>query len=204
MLAADKTAASLMSLLRLTALVRRSSTLGAIVIAASMLPAAPARGDNSALTELVGAAAQRLRIAEPVAAFKWKTHGAIEDPVRVQQELAELSADAAAQHIDADFVSRVFGDQIDATTGIEYRRFADWTLDPASAPTQAPDLSVSRSTIDGLNKTMLAQLAAHRELLRGPVCGPQLDAALADVTRADQLDDLYKQALARATSSYCT
>ncbi|BBX43636.1 chorismate mutase [Mycobacterium simiae] len=193
-----------MSLLRLTALVRRSSTLGAIVIAASMLPAAPARGDNSALTELVGAAAQRLRIAEPVAAFKWKTHGAIEDPVRVQQELAELSADAAAQHIDADFVSRVFGDQIDATTGIEYRRFADWTLDPASAPTQAPDLSVSRSTIDGLNKTMLAQLAAHRELLRGPVCGPQLDAALADVTRADQLDDLYKQALARATSSYCT
>ncbi|WP_044511792.1 chorismate mutase [Mycobacterium simiae] len=169
-----------------------------------MLPAAPARGDNSALTELVGAAAQRLRIAEPVAAFKWKTHGAIEDPVRVQQELAELSADAAAQHIDADFVSRVFGDQIDATTGIEYRRFADWTLDPASAPTQAPDLSVSRSTIDGLNKTMLAQLAAHRELLRGPVCGPQLDAALADVTRADQLDDLYKQALARATSSYCT
>ncbi|WP_435825302.1 chorismate mutase [Mycobacterium simiae] len=193
-----------MSLLRLTALVRRSSTLGAIVIAASMLPAAPARADNSALTELVGAAAQRLRIAEPVAAFKWKTHGAIEDPARVQQELAELSADAAAQHIDADFVTRVFGDQIDATTGIEYRRFADWTLDPASAPTQAPDLSVSRSTIDGLNKTMLAQLAAHRELLQGPVCGPQLDAALADVTRADQLDDLYKQALARATSSYCT
>lgn len=193
-----------MSLLRLTALVRRSSTLGAIVIAASMLPAAPARADSSALTELVGAAAQRLRIAEPVAAFKWKTHGAIEDPVRVQQELAVLGADAAAQHIDADFVTRVFGDQIDATTGIEYRRFADWTLDPASAPTQAPDLSVSRSTIDGLNKTMLAQLAAHRELLQGPVCGPQLDAALADVTRADQLDDLYQQALTRATSSYCT
>lgn len=193
-----------MSLLRLTALVRRSSTLGAIVIAASMLPAAPARADNSELTELVDAAAQRLRTADPVAAFKWKTHGAIEDPVRVQQELGELSAAAAGEAIDPNFVTRVFGDQIDATTGIEYRRFAEWMLDPSSAPTQAPDLSASRSTIDSLNKTMLAQLAAHRDLLQSPACGAQLDAARAEVTRTDQLDDLHQRALARATRSYCT
>ncbi|MCV7031449.1 chorismate mutase [Mycobacterium sherrisii] len=192
-----------MSLLRLTAIVRRSSTFGAIVVAVSLLPMVPARADASELTQLVDAAAQRLRTAEPVAAFKWKTHGAIEDPVRVHQELAESKAGAAGEHIDPNFVARLFGDQIDATTGVEYRRFADWTLDPSTAPTEAPDLSASRSTIDGLNKTMLAQLAAHWDLLQSPACGAQLDAARADVVRTDQLDDLYQQALARATRSCC-
>jgi chorismate mutase len=62
--------------------------------------AAPARADSlSPLTELVDAAAQRLQLAEAVAAFKWSAHGAIEDPDRVQQELATLGADATAKRI---------------------------------------------------------------------------------------------------------
>ncbi|MEE3064478.1 MAG: chorismate mutase [Actinomycetota bacterium] len=171
---------------------------------AATLLATPARADTSALTELVDAAAQRLQVAEAVAAYKWNAHVPVEDPDRVHQQLAKLSADAAGEHIDPNYVSRVFGDQINATEAIEHTRFAEWKLDPASAPAGAPDLSVSRSTIDGLNQTMLNQIVVHWDLLHSPACAPQLHAARAVVTRARLLDRLYQQALALATQSYCT
>jgi chorismate mutase len=164
----------------------------------------PARADASALTELVDAAGQRLQIAEPVAAFKWDSHGAIEDPGRVQEELAKLSADAAAEHIDPTYVTRVFGDQINATEAIEYQRFADWKLNPSGAPAGPPDLAAARSAIDGLNQTMLTQIAANWDLLRSPQCPGQLDAARHDVVQARQLDSLYQRALSTATQSYCS
>jgi chorismate mutase len=157
----------------------------------------------SPLTELVDAAAQRLQIAEPVAAYKWTTHGAIEDPSRVQQELAKLRAEAAAQHVDPDYVTRVFSDQIHAAEAIEYSRFADWKLRPDAVPVAPPDLSASRSAIDALNQTLLTQLAADRDLLRSPACGVQLDVARSGVIQARQLDGLYQQALSLATQTYC-
>ncbi|MDT5119337.1 MAG: chorismate mutase [Mycobacterium sp.] len=197
-----------MSLLRLTTNVRRSSALRALLAAVLTLSAVtllttPARADASTLTELVDAAAQRLQTAEPVAAFKWNSHGAIEDPGRVQDELAKLSTDAAGERIDPTYVTRVFGDQINATEGIEYSRFADWKLNPSSAPADSPDLSASRSTIDGLNQTMLTQIVAHWDLLHSPACAPQLDAARTAVIRAHQLESLYQHALSLATQSYC-
>lgn len=176
----------------------------AVAMAAVAQSAAPAHADSaSVLTELVDAAAQRLLVAEPVAAYKWNTHGAVEDPARVQQELAELGDAAAGDHLDHDYVTRIFGDQIDATEAVEYRRFADWKLNPAAAPGGSPDLSASRSAIDGLNQTMLAQLAARQDVLRSPGCGAQLDLARTEVTRGRQLDGLYQQALALATHEYC-
>ncbi|WP_118915891.1 chorismate mutase [Mycobacterium shigaense] len=191
------------------AIVRRSSALWAVGAAGACAvltatPVAPSRADGSGpLTELVDAAAQRLRIAEPVAASKWNTHDAIEDPVRVQQELAAMRADAADRDLDPDYVARVFGDQISATEGIEYRRFGDWKLTPSNAPAGAPDLAASRSAIDGFNQTMLTQIAAKWELLHSPQCAAQLDAARSDVVRARHLDGLYQQALVAATRSYC-
>ena len=92
----------------------------------------PARGDDAnPLVELVDAATQRLQTAEPVAATKWINGGSIEDPPRVEQVLAAVSADATGKGVDPDFVRRMFTDQIDATEAIEYSRFAQWKLDPA-------------------------------------------------------------------------
>jgi chorismate mutase len=165
---------------------------------------AQARADNAdPLSDLVDAAAQRLQIAEQVAAFKWNTHGAIEDPARVRQQLSALSAAATDKHIDPTYVSRAFGDQIRATEAIEYSRFADWKFDPSSAPTGSPDLAASRAAIDGLNQTMLTQIAANWDLLRSPQCAPQLDAARRDAIASGHLDSLYQQALITATQSYC-
>ncbi|WP_369830405.1 chorismate mutase [Mycobacterium sp. E2327] len=173
-------------------------------VAVLLLAAPLARGDAAGpLIGLVDAAAQRLQVAEPVAAFKWKTGGTIEDPGRVQQELAKLGAEASAARVDPNYVTRVFGDQINATEAIEYARFADWKLNPADAPGAAPDLSESRSTIDGLNHTMLTAIVAGWDLLHSPGCATDLDAARSEVARARQLDGLYQQALSLATKSYC-
>ncbi|OBG35347.1 chorismate mutase [Mycobacterium sp. E3198] len=180
----------------------RAVLIGCWVAATVLAP--QARADpTGALTPLVDAAAQRLQVAEPVAAFKWTTHGAIEDPGRVQQELAHARREADAARIDADYVARVFGDQISATEAIEYSRFAGWKLRPADAPSAAPDLSASRARIDGFNRAMLAEIATHWDLLHSSACGPELDAARADVIRARGLDDLYQQALSLASQSYC-
>jgi chorismate mutase len=177
-----------------------------------LLPAPQVRADNtSPLTELVDAAAARLQVAEPVAAFKWLGQGALKnpvdpvvDPARVEQELAALRADAAAKRIDADYVARVFGDQINATEAIEYSRFADWKFNPSDAPAAAPDLSASRSTIDALNQTMLTQIALNWDFVHSPACAGAFDAARSEVIGARRLDNLYQRALALATRSYCS
>lgn len=180
------------------------ATCCAVVVGSLAVLVAPARADPaSPLTALADAAAQRLQVAEPVAAYKWNTHGAVEDVVRVQQELAKLGDEAGAGQVDRDYVTRVFGDQINATEAIEYSRFASWKLNPASAPTDSPELSASRSAIDTINQTMLSQILANWSLLHSPDCAAQLDAARGDVVRNRQLDDLYRQALSSATQSYC-
>ena len=69
---------------------------------------------------------------------------------------------------------------------------------------RAPDLSASRSTIDGLNQTMLTQIALNWDLLHSPACAGALDAASSDVVGARRLDNLYQQALSSATRSYCS
>jgi chorismate mutase len=185
---------------RITLLARCGGLIGGLAI----LVAAPVRADDtSPLTELVDAAGQRLQIAEPVAAFKWSTHGAIEDQDRVQQELTKMAAEASARHVDTDYVIRVFGEQISATEGIEYSRFADWKLNPGAAPGESADLSASRSAIDELNQAMLAQVVVNWDLLHSPACPTQLDLARRGVIRARRLDGLYQRALALATQSYC-
>jgi chorismate mutase len=157
----------------------------------------------SPLTALVDSAALRLQTADPVAAFKWISKGAIEDPARAEQVLAAVTADAVTAEIDPDYVRQVFADQIAATEGVEYGRFAQWKFDPAAAPATAPDLPASRSAIDALNKTMVTEIAAHWLLLRSPDCVADRDEAVDAVGRARGFDPLYRQALDFATRSYC-
>jgi chorismate mutase len=176
----------------------------AVLVGTLLVDTEPSRADaTSPLAQLVDAAAQRLQIAEPVAAVKWSTRGAIEDPARVQQELDKLGADASAQRIDPGYVTRVFTDQVHATEAIEYARFADWQRNPSDAPAAPPDLSASRSAIDELNQTMLTQIVREWGVLHSSACTPQLDTARNDVIRTRRLDILYQQALSSATESYC-
>ena len=76
-------------------------------------------------------AAQRLQIADPVAANKFGTGGAVEDPQREQQVISATAADGAQRGIDPDYVGEVFRRQIDATVGVEYALFASSTTSTA-------------------------------------------------------------------------
>ena len=165
---------------------------------------APVRADDTnPLLELVDAATQRLQTADPVAASKWKTGGSIEDPQRVEQVLGAVSTAATGKGVDADYVRRIFTDQIDATEAIEYTRFAHWKLDPGSAPSVAPDLSSSRTIIDRLNAEMVEQIAMRWPVLHSPDCSSTLDDARTAIAQSRMLDPLYQQALSFSTHSYC-
>ena len=155
------------------------------------------------LTALVDAATTRLLTADPAAAVKWKSGGSIEDPARVEQVMTAVSGDAVAHRIDPDYVKRVFADQINATEAVEYSRFAQWKLDPSLAPATAPDLSASRAAIDGLNHTMVDEIATQWAVLQSPQCAAERDDTVEAVASARQLDPLYRQALGAATRSYC-
>ncbi|CRZ15445.1 chorismate mutase [Mycolicibacterium neworleansense] len=181
----------------------RIAAAGALTLA--VLPLAPIASaqDPNPLLPLVDAAAQRLQTADPVAANKFRTGGPIEDPRREQQVIDATTAEADSRHIVPAYVGDVFRDQIDATVAVEHSLFAQWKLDPDTAPVSAPDLSASRSAIDALNHTMVDEIADQWPTLHSPSCPADLASAVDAVAVARNLDPLYRRALDFATRSYC-
>jgi chorismate mutase len=184
---------------------RSALLVGALLMLGQLcLPAtAAAQSPYFPFQQLVDTAAQRLATADPIAAFKWINGGPITDTARADQVLDAVAADATAKGIDPQYVRAVFTDQIAATEGVQYMRFGQWKLDPATAPLNAPDLSESRSQIDGLNKALVEEIALHWNSLRSQGCAQDLSDATAAVVAARRLDGLYQQALTSATQSYC-
>lgn len=183
---------------------RCGALVTAISAVALLAPPGPAGADDaSPLVVLVDAAAQRLQVADDVAAVKWRTGGAIEDPARVQQQLSALADEAAADDLDPGYVRRIFTDQIGATEAVEHYRYAQWKLDPAAAPASAPDLAASRARIDGFNQVMLTQIGLHWQQLHAAECAGQLEQATLAVSDRRGLDAFYRQALWSATRGYC-
>jgi chorismate mutase len=156
------------------------------------------------LFKLVDDAARRLQTADPVAASKYLTGGAVDDPTREQQVIDSVTDAAVAKHVDQAFVHDVFRDQIDATDSLEHSRFAAWKIDPGSAPRTAPDLSSSRDVINGLNEAMVDDIAEQWNVLHTKTCPADLDVARAAVAAELHLDPLYQKALGYAVHGYCT
>lgn len=183
----------------------RSALLMAVLLLAGPLtmPATAATQPFDPFQQLVDTAAQRLAIADPVAAAKWIDGGPLTDPARANQVLDSVAADATTHGIDPEYVREVFADQIAATEGVEYTRFGQWKFDPNTAPTTAPDLAASRTQIDGLNKALVDEIALHWNSLHSQGCRQDLSDAKAAVVAARGLDPLYQQALTSATQSYC-
>jgi chorismate mutase len=180
--------------------------MAALLAALTMLGGLPATAHAdpaSPLYRLVDTAAQRLATADPVAAYKWIDGGPITDTARANQVLDSVGAEAAAHGIDPAYVRAAFENQIAATEGVEYLRFSQWKFDPAVAPVTAPDLSASRSAIDGFNEVMVDEIALQWNSLHGAGCATDLETAKNAVADDRRLDDLYRHALASATRSYC-
>jgi chorismate mutase len=167
---------------------------------------APARQTAAAhgLTSVTDLVAQRLLLADKVAAAKYGTDTPIDDPVREAQILADVRDRAAAVGLDPDAVTVVFRDQIEANKLVQRGLYARWDANPGERPAERPDLA--EEVRPALDRITTGLLAALRDTERGravPSCGPRLATAAGWSALTHRLDALHLEGLGRALPSVC-
>ncbi|RQS20754.1 chorismate mutase [Burkholderia sp. Bp8998] len=178
------------------------ATLGVALFSSPHI--ARADGDDTALTNLVALASQRLALAEPVARWKWANHKEIEDRPREAALLASLEKRAAQSGVDPVFARTFFEDQIAASKDVQNALFAKWraTRPPEGVP---PDLATStRPALDQLTQKMLTGLAQVAPLRDAPDCQARLARSIANWKSLTRHDSTQTQALGTALSHVCS
>ncbi|ONI74553.1 chorismate mutase [Kribbella sp. ALI-6-A] len=159
-------------------------------------------GKLGPLTDLV---IERLRVSDDVAASKFGTDSPIENPVREQQVLDQVRAQAEVLGLDPNDAVAFFRDQITASKEVQTGLFARWTAHPDQAPTSRPDLEQIRLRLDQLTTALLQQLAATVDVRDRPIaCTIQLTLAVDSGATSEELDTLHRQALGTAVRNVCT
>jgi chorismate mutase len=164
---------------------------------------ATASASGTSLWRLTDLAAQRVRIADQVAAAKYGTPSPIDDPAREQQIYDSVAARAPQLGLAPADAVRFFRAQIEANKLVQRGLYARWDEHPSSAPATRPDLGQIRPVIDRLNTGLLTELAATLPARSAHSCpAHQLVAAgVADVVH--HFDVLHARALGEATSATC-
>ncbi|WP_018332266.1 chorismate mutase [Actinomycetospora chiangmaiensis] len=152
---------------------------------------------------VVAVVADRLATADAVAASKYLSKGAVEDPPREQVVLDAATAAGAARRLDPAVVTAVMGDQIAASKVVQYGLLEAWTDRPATAPRTSPDLAGVRTTLDAVTPRLIDALAAAQPVRTGPACRGAVTSAAVRVAAARSLDTLHRRGLERAVRSLC-
>ncbi|MFE9644917.1 gamma subclass chorismate mutase AroQ [Streptomyces sp. NPDC006365] len=161
---------------------------------------------KSELTSLVDLAAERILLADKVAAAKFGTTVPIEDPVREQQVLDQAAALAADAGIDPEGTADFFRAQIEMSKFVQQGLHDLWTEHPELAPVERPDLATEvRPALDRITVEFIDQLV-RTEDLRGSTlrCKASLILAKEQVNRRYDLDRLHGRALRGAIEPVCT
>ncbi|MGW2379160.1 chorismate mutase [Streptomyces lincolnensis] len=181
---------------------------GAVPAVAATAPApAPVRAAAVApgLTPLTDLFAQRLLLADKVAAAKYGTDKPIDDPVREQQILDDVAARAVGLGLDPAAVQAVFRDQIEANKVVQRGLYARWDAHPSERPTERPDLVKEvRPQLDRITTQVLEQLERTQGVRDRNSCEPRLAVASVRSAFGYRLDALHLEGLARAVSSVCS
>jgi chorismate mutase len=183
--------------------------VAAAVVASTLLSVAAcdrpvgAKSPSEPLLALVDLAAQRVQVADTVAASKWGTDSSITDPVREQAVLTSATMKSAQLGIDPAISVRVFTDQIEANKAVQYALYSRWSAHPDQAPTVRPDLARLRPILDRITDELLAQLKLTQALRADRACGGQLASARQHVEQARGFDRVHEDALERAVASLC-
>ena len=176
----------------------------ALFTALALAPApAVADGDDTALTNLIALASQRLALAEPVARWKWANHQAITDTPRENALLADVEKRAVAANVDPAFARAFFQDQIDASKDVQNALFDTWRgTRPPEGP--APDLASStRPQLDRLTKSLVAGLARVQPLRTAQDCPSRVAQSLANWKSLTRYDSAHSSALTHALGHVC-
>ncbi|WP_326760690.1 chorismate mutase [Streptomyces phaeochromogenes] len=190
-----------------TAAVVAAAAVSGTTSATAHAPAAPASATAArasglgALTELF---AERLLLADKVAAAKYGTESPIDDPVRERQILDDVAARAAGLGLDPASVTAVFRDQIEANKLVQRGLYARWDAHPDERPTERPDLAKEvRPALDLITTRLLAALQQTVPVRADASCGPRLYAEAALSAYGHRLDVLHLKGLGRALPSVC-
>ncbi|ORM34030.1 gamma subclass chorismate mutase AroQ [Williamsia sp. 1135] len=187
----------------------RSLLIGIAVSATALLAptaAQAAPGGSVATVDLTGltsAIADRLALADTVAASKRASGAAIDDPVREQVVLDSVSLLAVERELDPAYVRMVFRDQIEASKTVQRGLFEVWSSPGGMPPSGSPDLGPVRTAINALNVEIVDQLAAQETILSGGLCLPGLAGSTAVTIGVKQLDPLHIAGQIQAETSLC-
>ncbi|WP_207921327.1 gamma subclass chorismate mutase AroQ [Micromonospora sp. KC721] len=170
------------------------------------MQAAPGRTvTTGALTQLVNLSAERILLADKVAAAKFGTSTPIEDPAREQQVLNQAATLAAEAGIDPEETVEFFRAQIEMSKFVQRGLYELWTARPELAPAERPDLATEvRPQLDRITVAFVGQLAASEDL-RGPSprCAVSLIVAGMAADCCYHLDRLRQRALWGAVEPVC-
>ncbi|MCX3062752.1 chorismate mutase [Streptomyces beihaiensis] len=150
-------------------------------------------------------AAERVALADKVAAAKYGTDKPIDDPARERQILAEVAARSAALGIDPAYARAVFRDQMEANKLVQRGLYARWDAHPDERPTHRPDLATQvRPALDRITTRLLDALRDMAPARASAGCEAVLEARAARAARTDGFDTLHVRGLARALPSVCS
>lgn len=152
---------------------------------------------------VVGVVADRLATADTVAASKYVSKGAVEDPARERVVLDAAAAAGAARRLDPAVVTAVMSDQIAASKVVQYGLLEDWTDQPARAPVAPADLTGVRATLDGVTPRLVDAFATALPARTDPACRGAVTSAAVRVAAERSLDSLHRRGLERAVRSLC-
>ncbi|MGI5166998.1 chorismate mutase [Spirillospora sp. CA-253888] len=159
---------------------------------------------EAAFAPLLGASADRIVLADQVAAAKWGTGRPIEDPDREQALLRQVAERAARAGVDPAVADRIFRDQIEAAKLVQRGLHRRWAHHPEQVPAHRPDLATEvRPALDRLTVRLLEAIRRMRRERSGPSCPARLAAARVRVNAERRLDALHARGLARALRSVC-
>jgi chorismate mutase len=162
--------------------------------------AAPRATPLAAIAQL---SAQRVEVADQVAAAKYGTSSPIDDPAREAVVIADAEQQATALGIDPAPVAKIFRDQIEASKVVQRALFAEWDADPSLVPTTRPSLATIRVELNTIDTELVQAIATAETILQAPSCDGQLTAAAVHARHQQSLDTLHFAALLRALPSVC-
>jgi len=182
-----------------------------LAMAGSVLavPTAQAEGTGGwpaleTLEPLTDLAAERVQVADKVAAAKFGTPAPIDDPAREAVVLNTVRTLSVQMGIDPEVSVAIFADQIEANKQVQRGLYALWTAHPELAPTERPDLVKEvRPILDRITTGLLEQIKATLHARAHASCDGRLIAARAHVVHHRDLDTLHSSALTRALPSVC-
>lgn len=143
-----------------------------------------ASADTAAIDRLLGLVFRRIAISHEVARAKWNSKAPIEDLVREQQVIDDVSRRAREYGMAPNVAAAFFRAQIEASKLVQRQDHAQWTAQNRPPFDPAPDLGAIRPELDRLTPEMLRALADVQPLLVQPAGQAKLKAKIVELSAA--------------------